>query len=399
MVRAWEVGAGGALRLIGEGDVEHGRYAVVVSATALPVVVEASDVLGVPQAKAMVDGDLSPRAQVVLQPLSSQSSLQAAVLLELEREGCHTGDLDRAGLRLRFDDATAQELENLKTTDPLDAAAQVRAFAQAEQTLQLSLRAFISSQGLGWTAWRNARSDVLAGLDRTLTTSTMSPAVAKSQLQLELEQVDAHFGLDPEIAAYGELRTVSAALAALQAQHADRLTPTQVYERNLAAAEARQSAQALDTLLKLGRAPLDVVQQGATVNAVLQRDVAAAEDQAGVVQAFADWRGALRGGLIDGQLSQGLLETWLPGFVDEQQMTGLFTQLATLETELDGTLAIAGGDPGAHFDPQGIATTVDDAWTIFDFGTDRAVQQVTPLDDDHEAAVVSLLIHSQSSFR
>jgi len=391
--------ADGTLSVIGEGTVEHGRYAFVASVTDRPVMVEAADPNGVPLVRSMVDAELIPRAEVLVQPLSAQSSLQAAVLLELERAGCHTNDIDRAGLRWRLDDATAQRLKELAATDPLTAAAQVHALALAEQAGQLSLRTFLASQGLGWESWRAARAEVLAQLDGALLSGTMAPEVAPGRLQLALDQIDAQFGLDPEIIAYRELRTVSASRAALQSLHAAGFAPAQAYERQLAISQARQSAASLNTLLTLGRAPSAVVQQAGTLNAVLQRDVASAEDEGGVVEAFAQWRDAVRGQLVEGRLSAGLLESWLPDFAQEDLMTGLLGQLGGFETELDGQLEMVARSSPQHFNPQTISGEVSDAWTSFDFEIDHAVQQVAPLNDDHEAAVVSLLIHSQSSFR
>lgn len=398
-VRAFELQADRTLRLIGEGTVDNGRYALVAEVTQRPVVVEAADFHGLALARAMVEGELSPKAEVLVQPLSEQSSLQAAVVLQLERLGCLTADLDLAGLRLRFDDQTALRMKQLAATDPVTSASQVRALAQAEWAGQLAMRRFLASQGVGWNAWKAARAEVIAQLDQALMNGEMSPEIAPARLQLAFEQIDGRFALDPEIVAYRELRTVSASRAALIAQQANTFAPAQAYLQGLAEGQARQSAASLNTLLGYGNAPSDVLQQAATVNAVLQRDVASAQDDAAVAQAFAQWRDAVRGQVVNGQLSSGLLQTWLPDFAQQDLMTGLLGQLAGFEAELDGQLGMVERMSLSRFDATAVSNEVGDAWSSFDFEIDHAVQQVAPLNDDHEAAVTSLLIHSQSSFR
>ncbi|MFT3842989.1 MAG: hypothetical protein QM723_38730 [Myxococcaceae bacterium] len=398
-VRAVELQADRSFRVIGVGTISNGRYEVVTEVTQRPVLLEATDLHGLMLARAVVEADLAPNAEVRVQPLDEQSSLQAAVLLQLERLGCLTSDLDQAGLRLRFDPQTTQRMKELAATDPLTASSQVRALAQAEWAGQLALNRFVASQGVGWNAWKKARADVLAELDQSLMSGQMSAEIAPARLQLAFDQIDAQFGLDPEIVAYRELRTVSASRSALIALSADTFAPAQAYLRVLAGGQARQSAASLNTLLSYGRAPTDVLQQAATVNAVLQRDVAAAQDETAVIDAFARWRDAVRGRVVNGQLSSGLLQTWLPDFAQADSMTGLLGQLSGFESNLDGQLGMVERMSLSRFDPKTVSNEVGDAWSSFDFEIDHAVQQVAPLNSDREAAVTSLLIHSQSSFR
>jgi hypothetical protein len=194
-----------------------GSYTLDVPVHAGPTIVEALNSKGAVVARAILEDALVAGKSVMVQPMTTVSSVQAAVLLEMAQAGTLVGDVDLVALRARIDAATATIVQDDAAGPASDAAADVHALAVAVLTAQMSEQAALATAMVDATAYAAAELAAADALTEALNASGGSVAQANADFTMALAALDGQFGLDAAAAASAATNAAASAQSAIAA--------------------------------------------------------------------------------------------------------------------------------------------------------------------------------------
>jgi hypothetical protein len=401
-VSALTIDASGDTTSIAQGTVSaDGSYTLEVPVHVGPTLVEALDSKGAVVVRAILEDALVAGKTVMVQPMTTESSVEAAVLLEMTQAGTLLGDIDLVGLRAQIDTATAMVVQADAATQVIEATADVHALAVAVLAAQMSQQASLEAAVVDATAYAAAELAAADALTAALDASdgAAAQASADAAFTAALAALDGQFGLDAaaaQSAATDAAQSAQSAIAAVSTSTA----LMNAFDHTQAMVESVATTAAMAEAFTKAAAPVAVMQQLQTVNTDLINQVSEATDAAGLAAAFDAWRTAVRG-TVTGM--GGLLATLLG---DPLTATAAYTTTvnalmaldAPLQTTLDGS-AVASENAAGAIDATKLAGLVAEAYATFDAGAQAAVMSSTIVFVPGQSALMtSVFVSSQTSF-
>jgi hypothetical protein len=376
-----------------------GSYTLDVPVHAGPTLVEALDSKGAVVVRAILEDALVAGKTVMVQPMNTQSSVQAAVLLEMTQAGTLLDDVDLVGLRARIDAATAMVVHDDAVTAVGDATADVQALGVAVLAAQMSQQASLDAAVVDATAYAAAELAAANALTAALDAADGSPAQANADFTAALAALDGQFGLDAAAAASAATNASASAESAIAAVSTSMVL-VDAFDHAQAMVESVAVTAAMVEAFTTATAPAAVMTQLETANTNLLEQVSAATDATTLATAFDMWRTTVRGTAAG---TGGLLATVLGGTLTATAaytttVTALMALDAPLQTAL-GASAAASEDPAGAVDATTLAGLVAQAYATFDAGVQSAVTDSMIVFVPGESVLTtSVFVSSQTSF-
>lgn len=383
------VGAGGTFELVLPETTADGV-----------VIVQALDAGGRVVARAIVERTPEPGRTESVQPLTTESSVEAAVLLDLASRDVRPSEVDVVYLRARVDGRTAAVVREAAAADADSARGQVGALASAFLAANTATRIGLDDFGVDAAAYRSAELDLVASINTKLHSNTMSAAQATTELTGGLAGVRRRFSLDAEGWARIETQaSTSSRLAVNSSLQSEVLVRS--FDRANAVSEARAVADGLVVALGEANVPDDVMVRAAIINSTLVTSVEAASTTEGIDEAFEQWRVAIRGdgatgGSLLGAMAQGRL---VELFTLDAVVNATVASGNALELALDLALRLSQSG-GTQVDVALLAERVHETFARFTAeltATTRASLQTTSATDVE--LVISVLALTEASYR
>jgi hypothetical protein len=399
-VRLVSVENDGSQRFVAEGTLKsNGRYEVSLPPSESgQLMIEAVGGQGEVIGRALVARSPHENQRGKVQPLTSESSLEARVLLELIAQG-HAGDVDVAMLRSRIDE---RMLITLKSLPASELEVQIKALAAAVWSAQLAQTEGWVRAGIDPKARFVSHLDVLWQYDEALDSGEKGEAEIDADFLTQLTGDDlSRAGVAAELLASSEASASATSRRVLaDASFHAQASVMSAWALSCAKREAVISAATLLASMQAADASqLQLVLAG-EANARLIREVGAARDVVAVNLAFDSWRTTLRGAATAESTSMGLMG---------QLLVVSNTVLADVVSQAYGkALELRGRCDDAVLSAKGLfgldlllasrnAATVDATWRA-ELATVVSTSMGT-LSESERAHVVALLITIEGGWR
>jgi hypothetical protein len=396
-VRAQMVGADGTLSVLAEAQVEAGgSYSFNLPEGSERVVVEAVDAEGKVVAAALLDATAEHQGGVrSVAPISSETSLEAQVFVQLVKEGVAPESVDTVDLRSRIDATLGAQV----------AAGQADAEATEKRVVALA-RAVRAAQ--------EAEVRALAEAGTTVTQAQLFEAslAAASRLDASLHGGDTELAwqlffeelreatpeLDEKEEAEGERAASAAFRATVEVElGADSAPVLEAATRSAARVEAYAANAAVHAVLKAAGATQAVLDAAVEAGAALHAGIDAAADAEAVAQAYAAW---------NTEVAAGGSASVLGSFVEADAGGQLALQTALTATAAAGaTLDVALGAAvetalvtGGSVDVAKLSESMVDAFAAYHAAVRAQAQALSAL-GARAAPAAEVMLVAEGSFR
>lgn len=391
---------GGALTVLASADVSaDGSYVVNVPNHDGVLLVQALDAQGQVVGRALVSRNPAAGQRRQVQPITSESTLEAWVLVELATQGRAPRDVDVSRLRVFIDERAAISVRSQSNVEA--AKVQVRALALAVWSAQASQREAFARAGADVNARVAAQLDAFAQYDAHLAGRTMTELDAEADLRAQLAAANLREDVDVSVVASIEANASATGRrvltdARLQADAA------LVAAWQHASAMHEASVHAAVLVQVMTRAAVDEAQLTTlrALNATLYAGVRVATDDAQVAAAFNTWRLGVRGVASGASTSMGLMSavTEIQVALLAEVVTRCHELGANLDASLVAAVNAARRDDGFDFSALANATAEVDG--TFRTQLDALVRTtITGLDDRDGALLVGALVTTEGAWR
>lgn len=390
-VRVSRLRSDGTLQQVGEGSIgAGGAFEVTVSAAGEQrLIVQALDVAGEVRASAILEQAAQTGATAVIAPLSTETSVEAEVLIRLAAQGVALAECNAVDLRARINAQTAaavkgssdQEARLKALAEAVAAAQRAQLEAYAEAGVTTSQSALFEAQ-LGAAASLNAALDAAAA-DRARAEQAYADFLAAWEAKTRATAGDAKRAARGERAASVAFRATIATRAQADGAVVDAAV------RQAAALEARAASQAIEAVLSAGGATQGTLDTVAAAGASLRASLAASTSAAATASAWTTYRASVLGTT---SLSTSVLGTYLEvNAATEASVQSALSACATAAAQLDASLDAAVDATLAAedrtVDAQGLAVGISAALAAFDASLQAQVANLAALSGKAEAAV------------
>jgi hypothetical protein len=399
-VSALTIDASGTATSIAQGPVSSdGTYTLDVPVHSGPTLVETLDAKGAVVARAILEDALVVGKTVMVQPITTESSVEAAVLLEMTQTGAMLADIDLVALRARIDATTAMVVQADAVAQASQAKTDVEALAVATLAAQMSQQASLAAANVSATTYAAGELAAADALTAALNVNGAAAAPADAAFTAALAALDTQVGLDAAAVASLETNAAASAQSAIAAVSTS-MALTNAFDHAQAMIESAASAAAMVEAFTKATAPATVMTDLQTANAALISQVSAATDTATLATAFETWRTAVRGttagtgGLLATVLGATIIAT--PAYLTT--VGSIMALDAPLQTALGASAAASENTAGA-VDASTLAGLVAKAYATFGAGVQAAVTSSTTTFVAGESALTSsVFVSSQASF-
>lgn len=376
-----------------------GAYAVTVPTHDGVLVVQALDANANVIGRALVSRPPMDGQRRQVQPITSESSLEVQVLLQLAVNGHAPREVDLTMLRVFVDERAAIIVRSRGNLD--EARVQVNALASAVWAAQTSQREAWARARVDVAARVAAQLDALAAYDAYLASRSMTELDAEADLRAQLASASLRGDVDLSVIAAAEA-SASATARRVMADVSLRADAALVAAWSHACAQHEAAVNAAVMVQVMTRAAVDEAQLTAlrSLNASLFAQVRVANDDAALSAAFYAWRVGVRGVASTASTSMGLMST-----VTQVQLS-LLAQVVTQSSELGAglnaslTAAIAASHRAEGFDFVALSRATTNIDENFRVGIDALVRTtITGLDARDGSLIVSTLVTSEGAWR
>lgn len=347
-VKAAALGSDGSVQVIAEAQVDaSGRYELDVPSGEHRLILQAVDAQGQVVAQGILEASGNAGEHVTAAPIDTESSVEAAVLVEMLQRGSTETEANAVDLRARINAQVAAEVKAAA-----DSSAKVRALADATIAAQKTQVESYRQNGKTTTqqalfqAQLQAAAKLNAALDRG-DAAAQAYATFHSDLAAALEAE----GISEQQRAEAETCGSAAFRATVRARLGGVLGADAVAEaavRQAAAYEAAASTAAVEATLRASGAADATITQATTAAATLKASLSAATTAAASAQAYAAYSAAITG---DASVSGSVLGSYLQ--VNAVNQTSVEAALgasaqaagtlnATLNTTFETALSLTG---------------------------------------------------------
>jgi hypothetical protein len=378
-IRVSAIQPDGTLELIGDGAVKSdGSYDVsVAAADTEKVVVQSIDASGSVRASVIVAKSGAQGATTVVSPMTTETSVEAEVLMQLIAQGITLAEANAIDLRARIDSETAAQVKA-----SADVSASVKALAEAIAAAQRAQLKAYAQAGVTTTqsALFEAELSAASSLDTSLDAAGDASAAQKAQddfVAALQAKVIAAAG-DAKKASHGERAASIAFRATIDARlNANAGAVADAAARQAAGLEARRSTAAEQAALTAGSAAQSTLDAFAAAGATLQASLRASSSVTETATAYAAYRASLVG---SASVSGSILGDYL-GVDATTQLTvqTAVSAVASAGTTLDASLSTAA------------STSIKASQAIdFDAYADAVVSALQTFDQAAQAQATSL---------
>jgi hypothetical protein len=375
-----------------------GTYSLDVPVHDGPTMVEALDAKGAVVVRALLEDTLVAGNTMVVQPMTTESSVEAAVLLEMTAMGTSVADVDLVGLRARIDAATASVVDAHATDNASSATADVHALAVAALAAQLSQQASLKAAKVDWTSYAAAELSAADALTVALNASSTGTAKANADFTAKLATLDGKFGLDAASAASDATNATTSALETIAAMSSST-DLIDAFDHTEAMIDGAATVAAVTESFTNANASATVMANLQTADTALVTQVDAAGTAAAVTSAFDTWRTAVRGTATGtGGLLATALGGTLTGTADYAITIGSLVTLDTaLQTTLDGSAAAS--ETKGTVDATKLAQLVAQAYAKLDTSITTTLKASTVAFSTTDSALTSsVFVASDTTF-
>jgi hypothetical protein len=395
-VAAVTINADGSTTPVAQARVAPGgEYSLDVPVHAGPTLVQALDASGAVVASAVLEDSLVAGKSVMVQPVTTESSVQAAVLLQMAATGRAVADIDLVELRARIDTATAAIVQAHAADPTTEATADIRAIATAMLVAQASRSASLSAAHVDAAAYAAAEQKAADALTAALNADPAGAAQARATFMQSVATLGTWLGMDAEASASV---ATSASASSQEAIASGSSSPELIAAFDVAQARLESlavTAAATEAFAGAGASAV-VMQRLQTASTTLVSRVGASTDAAALASAFDTWRASLHGpsGLVADVV--GGVVTGAPSY--SVMLSALTSIDATLQSSL-ATSATASASTSGEVDPTRLAGLVAQAYATFEANVRAAVVAVGPVMGGSDATfVTSVVVTSRASF-
>ncbi|RYZ41855.1 MAG: hypothetical protein EOO71_10280 [Myxococcaceae bacterium] len=394
-VRASLVGSDGALKRLGEADVESGGgYRLELDATYDRVVIEAVDSKGLTVASALLDSTqpVSGEDTRTAPPINTESSLEAEVFVRMVKDGAAPASVDTVDLRTRLNMEQAAAVRGAPSDDV--AAASVKALAAAMRTAQdTRLKAYARVGALVTQAYLfSASLDAAAKLDAALDAGGESSTGAYDAFFAEVREATKEANAQQEQQAEREASVAFRLSVKAKAPSGSGFADASV--RSAAALEGRATEASVQALLEAASATEATVAQADAAATALRSALAGATSASVSAQAWANYSTQLTFGGRTSVLGTHLGVTTDTQLTFQDGVNSSIEALLTLNAAL-GVIAAQAGEASSAF----LSDAIVNAFSSYDAAV--RIQASTRLDPFGAKAVsgAELLVISAGAFR
>lgn len=390
----------GELTVLATGAVSaDGAYTITVPRSDRVLLVQSLDAQGAVLGRAIVSRNPATGQRRQVQPITSESTVEAWVLVELAAAGHRPGDVDVSTLRLYVDERAAIIVRSQGNVEA--ATLQVRALAAAVWSAQTSAREGLTRAGADVNARVQAQLDAFAAYDANLNARAMTEIDADADLRGQLAAADLRDDVDVSVVASIHANASATARRVL-ADASLQANAGLIAAYQHAAAMHEASLHAAVMVQVMTRAAVDEAQLTAlrTLNASLYAAVRVANDDAAITAAFNTWRTGVRGVASGASTSMGLMSAVT------QIQVALLAEVVTRSNELGASLnarivaAIAANHGSNGFDFAALARACADIDGDFRTQVDAMVRAtVVGIDDRDASLLISALVTTEGAWR
>jgi hypothetical protein len=407
-VRAYQVQADGSLSLQASAQVAtDGSFALSVPDGATKLVVQAVNSSGAVVASGIAAGAGTSDQVAQMPPLTSESSLEAEVFLQMVKQGVSVDEANAIDLQQRITADIATRVRAQATADATAADQSVAGLASAIAAAQRTQLAAFARAGVQTSqkdlfqaelsGWQTLSADVNAA------TTTAAATEAYAKWYAALDAVYAQLGIDAKTENASEREASASFRVTVQAKVGGQSSASQLITdaaiRAAASLEARVASKAVSAILSAGTATQATIDSATTAAAKLHTDLANATNASAAVNAWAKFTTSISG---SGDLSASVLGNFLS--VDGTTQATIQAAVdasahaagqldTTLNSAFNAALATSG-----QIDFDALASSVVNAYGDFD---DAVQTQATLLTGFGTAATpaIDLLVVADGAFR
>lgn len=395
---------GGSLELLAEGELEaDGSYSLELPAGETHVILQAVDASGEVMAAAVLEHSGPPGETVTATPIDSESSLEAAVLIEAAAQGAEVGAINVVDLRARV---TSEVAIGVRIADARgdDVGELVGALAAGVRAAQESELAVYARGGASVSQAQLFEAELAASQELDAALDAGAPAQAAYDTFFEARaQARAALGVDAEAQGRAEAAASASFRATVEARISSEASASIRESALLAAAslEARAQERAIAAILAAGEASGEVQASAAAAASALRAEVSAAATADAAAEAYARFAASVHGeASVEGSILGAYLDAGVAGTVAvDAAVAASATAAAQLDLALDAAFTASLQTTGA-VDGAALAADVAAAYATY---TDTMEAQGAVLASTSDAvsadAAVSLLIVADASFR
>ncbi len=250
---------------------------------------------------------------VTVQPLTTESSVEAAVLLQMVGGGTALADVDLVGLRANVDAGTASVVQAHAADQASEATADIQALAVAALAAQASQAASLKAASIDATAYAAAELEAADTLTAAVNADATATTQANAAFTASLAGLDTKLGMSAAAAAAAATNASASAQQAIAAGSSSADLKA-AFDLTQATIESLATTTALGRSFTPANASASVMALLETGDTDLVASVGTAADAAAVTTAFATWRAAVQGpgGLIEAVLGGAITATPAP---------------------------------------------------------------------------------------
>jgi hypothetical protein len=398
-VSAFTIDASGKPVSIGHGSVDaNGAYSIDVPAGAGPTILEALDAKGNVVARAILEDVRVAKEKLTVQPMTTESSVEAAVLLAMAAQGTAAADIDAVGIRARIDGATAAVVQQHAADQASEANDDIDALASAVMAAQASEQAFLAKAGVAWTSYLKGELAAADTLTASLNGDASGSAKADAAFTSDLAALNGKLGLDAAASAAMAMDVSASARETLGAMSRSN-DLTLAFARTEALVESAADAASMTEAFTKANASSTVMEALQAADTALVTHVVDATDSAALTSAFATWRTALRGtnAGAEGLLGKVLGTTITSSASYATTVTAILALDSGFQAALDASVSTAEGSDS--IDASKLAASIAKAYASFDASVQSKVTGSLSLNAKNTALMTSVFIGAEGTFQ
>lgn len=401
---AYTLSADGSLTLVASADVDaQGDFELSVPEGEEKLIVQAEDASG-----AVVASEIAVRAGAsgeveALQPMSSETSLEAQVLIQMVKQGVALEEANAVDVQARIGAELAAQVQ-ARAAGGADVSQTVADLATAVVAAQKTeLKAYAQRNvALSQSALFDAEVSASAALDAQLAGGA-DAAQAYDAFFQAVAEAKTSLGVDAKAQSQGQRDSGAAFNMTVEAKLGANAQPAtaaiaDAALRGEAALEARVSAAAIDAILAAGDASAAASDSATQAVAALRTQVSSATSVSADATAFATFAASVSG---SAELDTSVLGSYLSVGASnraavQSAVSASADAGAQLSTALDAAFTAAGGATGA-LDVDALASGLASAYAAFDASIQSQAVTLAAFGAQAQPAV-DLLIVAQGAF-
>jgi hypothetical protein len=400
-VRVSKLGANGALETVGEGSVNAGgTFEVAISAAgAKRLIVQALDSAGEVRESVILEQAAGAGATAVVAPMSTETSVEAEVLLQLVAQGIDVAECNAIDLRARIDAQLAAAVSQSS-----DKAARIKSLAEAIAAAQRAQLEAYAEAGVNTTqsALFEAQLSAAASLNTALDAAANDRSRAEQAYAEFLTALEARTQTvagDAKKAARGERAASVAFRATISGRATAEAALIDAAVRQAAALEARAASEAIEATLRAGGASQDTLDSVVTAGHSLRASLAASTSATATATAWAAYRAKVLG---TASASTSVLGTYLEvNVTNETSLQAALTACADAATQLDASLDVASrsvSEASGTIDVRTVSSNIVNALKTFDAAVETQASGLAAFTGKADVAV-EVMVQANGSLR